>query len=126
MAVSLGHIPGSYIGQTLIEDTAASATKQIGSTSSGNMYQVYIDNTGNTDPVYLKIWDLASGSVTVGGGSGTHPDFIFPCPGSTTRQYNFHDGLPFGTALTYAVTTAAATSGSTAASPTPTIRISIG
>ena len=59
MAVSLGHIPGSYIGATLIEDTAASATKQVGSASSGSMYQVYIDNTGNTDPVYLKIWDLA-------------------------------------------------------------------
>jgi hypothetical protein len=104
MAVSLGHIPGAYIGATLIEDTAASATKQIGKTSSGNLYQVYIDNTGNTSQqVYLKIYDLAAGSVTVGGGT-THADFIFPCPAAGTRQYNFHDGLPFATALTYAVT----------------------
>ena len=124
MAVSLGHIPGSYIGGTLIEDTAASATKQIGSTGSGNLYQVYIDNTGNnSQAVYLKIYDLAAGSVTVG---TTHPDFVFPCPASGTRQYNFHDGLPFATALTYAVTATPGTAGGSDASTLPTIRITIG
>ena len=124
MAVSLGHIPGAYIGATLIEDTAASATKQIGKTSSGNLYQVYIDNTGNTSQqVYLKIYDLAAGSVTVG---TTHADFIFPCPAAGTRQYNFPDGLPFAAALTYAVTATPGTAGSSDASTVPTIRITIG
>lgn len=123
MAVSLGHIAGSYIGTTLIEDVAANATKQAGSTSSGNMHQVYIDNTSNSSAVYLKIYDLAFASVDVG---TTHPDFVFPCPGSGSRQFNFQDGLPFATALTYACATSPGTAGTGDPSPTPTIRITIG
>tara|TARA_R100000152_G_C6780653_1_gene213672 strand:+ start:1068 stop:1439 length:372 start_codon:yes stop_codon:yes gene_type:complete len=122
MAVNLGHIPGSYIGATLIEDTAANATKQIGKASSGTIYQVFIDNTSNSSAVYLKVYDLASGSVTVG---QTHPDFVFPCPGSGKRQFNFPDGIAFATAFTYAITTSPGTAGSSDPSPTPTVRITI-
>ena len=123
MAVSIGHITGSHIGSALIEDTAASATKQVADANSGTIHQILIDNTANTSQqVYLKIYDLASGSVTVG---QTHPDFVFPCPAAGKRQYNFHSGIAYATALTYAVTATPGTAGGTDAGALPTIRILI-
>lgn len=123
MAISLGTIAGAYIGTTLVEDTDANATEEDAASSGGNLYQVYIDNTANSGQVYLKLYEAASGSVTVG---STHPSFVFPCPASSTRQFNFADGLPFATALSFACVTSPGTDGNTDPSSDVVVRISYG
>ena len=124
MAISNGTIPGSYIGQNLLEDTDCDHTVETGKGSSGNMYQVLINNNANSSAVYLKLYDT-TGTVTLG---SSHPDFVFPCPATSTRQYNFHDGLPFATGLKFLCSTVGGTgdSGDNAPAESVIVRISIG
>jgi hypothetical protein len=121
---SLGTIAASYIGTVLVENTNIGTTAQTGASSSGLLYQVYIDNTNNSAQVYLKVYDT-TGSVTVG---TTHPDFVFPCAASSIRQFNFPEGIGFADGFKFACETDAGTGDGSAAAPgaAVVVRISLG
>ena len=86
----------------------ATATKKAISTTAGDMRVMRINNAANPSVAYVKLWDTALGSVTVG---TTAPDVIWGQPGSTDTTYIFISGQVFTTAITSAVVTTPGTSG---------------
>jgi hypothetical protein len=100
-------------GASRYENTATNNTKSAVKASSGTLYAIVVDNTANAAISYVKLWDLGSGSVTVG---TTAPDMIFKIPASGKKTIIFQDGLAFATALTEATVTAGGTAGVTSPS----------
>lgn len=93
--------------------------------SSAVVYQIYVDNSANAAAAsYVKIWNVASGSVTVG---TTAPDEIIYVPAAariTVPMFTVAAaGKTFGTALTIACVTTAGTAGTTG--PTSDVIVSI-
>ena len=107
-------------GATLFRDTDCANAAVSVKGSSGVIYQVEVDNTGNGSASYLKVWNTASGSVTVG---TTAPDMVVMAPASTKITFVFPSGVTFGTAITVACVTGAGTAGTT--SPTSDVTVSI-
>jgi hypothetical protein len=101
-------------------DTAASSTEVEVSTSSINVQQVRIVNTANATKLYLKMYNLAAGSLTVGTNS---PDVVLPVEASSSVEYAFDPAIAFGTALCYAVVTAGGTTGTTGPGTAITVEI---
>ncbi len=94
-----GHTP--YLNQ----DTSAVASIKA---SAGTIYWIAAFNT-HTAPMYLNLYDVASGSVTLG---TTTPDlqFVVPSQGTTALGAGFTInfgplGIQFGTAITVASAT---------------------
>lgn len=98
-------------GVALLTDTSATSTAVVAKASSAVLYELELDNTANAAASYFKIYN--HGSPTVG---TTVPDWVIMVPASTSRSLVIPGGLTFGTAMSYAATTAGGTSGST--SPT--------
>jgi hypothetical protein len=121
MAVSQGSVPSAPLGTIIIEDADANNTKEAVATTAGAIHSVYINNTHNAQ-VYVKLYELTAANTTVG---THHPSFVFSCPASTSRQYNFPDELPWATALTMACTTTAGTGGTTNPGATVLVRLTI-
>lgn len=88
--------------------------------SAGVMHSITIDNSANVAVSYVKMWDLAVGSVTIG---TTVPDWIIKMPASTKRTIPIPDGLAFATGLSVATTTTALLAGAT--SPASAVAIGI-
>ena len=110
MAVSTVDI-STPSGLKKYRNTDLAETKDAVDASSGTLHSVVVDNTANAAAAtYLKMWDAASGSVTVG---TTAPDYTIKIPAATKRTIIFHDGLAYGTALTAACLTTAGTAGTT-------------
>ena len=120
MAVTQGSVAGSYIGTSIIEDATANSTAETADASGGTLYQVYIDNSGNTSAVYVKVY--ANASPTVG---TTSPDFIFPAAANQTVQFDFPEGVAYVTALTFACVTTAGTGGTTCPANNVVVRLTI-
>ena len=99
---------------------ATNNTKSGVKASSGTIYAIVIDNSANAAITYVKLWDVASGSVTVG---TTAPDMVFEVAASTKMSIVFPEGLVFGTALTEAAVTTPGTAGTT--SPSSSVVLSI-
>jgi hypothetical protein len=96
-------------------DTVMGATVDAVKGSSTALYQVVIDNSANAGAAaYVKLYNLASGSVTVG---TTVPDEVIFVPGGAivTQPYftKAAPGKTFATALTAACVTAGGTAGTT-------------
>ena len=123
MALSTGTVAGSTIGTDIVEDTSSDNTPADADSSGGTIYQVYIDNTNNSAVSYVKLYMVAKASVTVG---TTPPDFIFPCPASVTKQFDFPTGIDYTTALSFATVTAAGTGGTTSPSSAVVVRLTLG
>jgi|TARA_R110000824_G_scaffold116395_3_gene267781 hypothetical protein len=124
MAVTLSTI-ADPLGSKLILDTDSDATAEANVTGgTGSFYAVEIDNTANTTATYVKIADASSGTAGT-----TQNDWQFYAPASTKLTYIVGTGMAFSTALTvWAVTSAAALTGSNAAaatSPTSSVPIKI-
>ena len=110
MAISTVDI-SSPAGLKKYRNTDLAETKDAVDATSGTIHSVSVDNTANAAAVsYLKMWDAASGSVTVG---TTAPDYIIKIPAATKRTVVFHDGLAYGTGLVVACLTTAGTAGTT-------------
>ena len=107
-------------GANLYDSTALDNTKDAVKASSGTVYLIEIDNSANAAASFVKLWDAASGSVTVG---TTAPDWVIKIPASTKRTIPFPAGIAFGTALTAACVTAGGTSGTTSPSSSVPVRI---
>ena len=73
------------------------------------MYFVHIDNSANSNSLYLKLWDATA--VTVG---TTVPDYVLRVNPSSVKQYLFTAGLNFTAAISYAVVDSGGTAGTTA------------
>lgn len=109
---------------TAFTDTAMGATADGIKSSSAVVYSVLINNTANASPVYVKLYNLASGSTTIG---TTPPDEIIYIPSSTTVTHFLYSanapGKTFGTALTAACVTTGGTSGTTPPSSSVSVTI---
>jgi len=90
------------------KNTASNATKSGVKGSSGNLYALIIDNSANVAASFVKLYDAASGSVTVG---TTAPDWIFKVPASTKLTIILPETIAFDTGLTEATVTAGGTAG---------------
>jgi hypothetical protein len=110
----------SGISSSRWTDTAASGTEVEVSTSSINVQQVRIVNTANTTKLYLKLYNLTAGSLTVGTNS---PDVVLPVEASSSVEYAFDPAIAFGTALCYAVVTTGGTSGTSSPSTAITVEL---
>ena len=92
------------------------------SSAAGKLYSVRVDNSPNGAKTYLKMWNLASGSVTVG---TTAPSWIFEIPASSKKTFVFTGDTDddFDTALSGACLTAGGTAGTTG--PTSNVNVQV-
>lgn len=119
MAISIVDI-ATPSGLKKFRDTDLADGKVAVDSTSGTMHSIVVDNVANGAASFLKLWNVASGSVTVG---TTAPDWVFLIPASSKRTIVFYEGVVYGTALTAACVTAAGTAGTTA--PTENVVVEI-
>lgn len=99
-------------GGTLTYDGAVTTTVVSVKSSAGQLYGYHIGNS-NTTACYLQMFNVASGSVTLGTTTPTRSLFI---PASFGAARTLNPGAAFGTAISIAATTTRA--GSTACTNT--------
>lgn len=114
MAISQVILP-SPSGLTVFQDTAMGNAADAVKASSAVLYSVIVDNSANGGAAsYVKLYNVASGSVTVG---VTAPDeIIFVPAGAVIEHFLFTKaaaGKTFATALSAACVTTGGTAGST-------------
>lgn len=115
----------SPAAEVIYTNTAlANAASAVKSSSTLLLYAI-IDNTANGAASYVKLYNVASGSVTVG---TTAPDEIFYVPAGVVKTYLFYtgaaQGATYGTALTACCVTAGGTAGTV--SPSSSVVASFG
>ena len=107
--------PSSLIIYT---DSAMGGTKDAIKASSATVYSVTVDNSANTmADSYVKLWNVASGSVTVG---TTDPDEVIFVKASAIDTRIFYTGAAPGKLFNTALTAACVTTGGSAGSTSPT------
>jgi len=83
--------------------------------SSAVLYSVFVDNSANAAASYVKLYNVASGSVVVG---TTAPDEVIYVPAGVVIEHFFYTGSTpgktFATALSAACVTTGGTGGTTA------------
>jgi hypothetical protein len=111
--------------EILYNDTVAGNAVNSIKASSARVFWVVLDNSLNVAASYVKLFNLASGSVTLG---TTAPDEVIYVPASSivTSFYltSASGGKTFGTALSYAVVTTAGTAGTTSPSSAAVLTVS--
>lgn len=116
---------GTPTGIFEFTDTAMGNAPDAVKASSALVYSVFIDNSANVGAAaYVKLYNLAAGSVTVG---TTVPDEVIYVPAGAKITVTYFTGSTpgktFGTALTAACVTAGGTGGSTP--PSSSVIVSI-
>ena len=91
-------------------------------TASRKLDQLKIDNSAGTADVYLKLYDLASGSVTIGTNA---PPFIFPCPAGESVEFGLQPHVTFATAITAHISRNAGTGSGSPTYPTWDVVVSL-
>ena len=84
-------------------------------TSSRKLDQLIIDNSAGTSDVYLKLYDLASGSITIGSNA---PPFVFPCPAGESVEYSIQPYVTFAVAVSAHISQEAGTGDTSPLYPT--------
>ena len=85
--------------------------------ASGLLYMVQIDNSVNAlEVLYLKVYDALSPTIGT-----TAPEWVFKIKGGQKKVYAIPDGIEFDTGLSFAILTAAGTSGTTG----PTVNVPV-
>jgi hypothetical protein len=111
--------------EILFTDTAMGNAIDAVKASSTVVYSVIVDNSANGAASYVKLFNVASGSVSVG---VTAPDEIIYVPGSSIVTHVFYtkaaSGKTFGTALSAFCVTTGGTAGSTSPSSSVVVTIS--
>jgi len=118
-------VVASPAGETLYTDTAIGNTADSIKASSALLLWVKVDNSANAGAgSYLKLWNVAGGSVTVG---TTSPDQVLFVPASAIATFVFStgaaSGMTFGTALSAACLTTGGTAGTT--SPVSSVVVTV-
>ncbi len=116
---------GSPSNQYVFTDSAMGNTADGVKASSALLYAVTIDNSANGGAAsYVKLYNLASGSVTVG---TTAPDEVIYVPAGAVVTRTFFTaaapGVTFGTGLSAACVTTGGTAGVTA--PVSNVKVSV-
>ena len=111
--------------ETVFSDSAMGNTADAVKASSAKLYSVTVDNTLNAGATtYVKLFNLAAGSVVVG---TTAPDEIIFVPQGVIVTRTFFTGaamgVTFGTALSACCVTTGGTAG--AASPASAVVVSL-
>lgn len=124
MAISTVNI-ASPANETVFNDTAMGNTVDGIKASSAVVFSILVDNTANGGaPSYVKLFNLASGSVVVG---TTAPDEIIYVPGGAKVTHVLYTGAnpgkTFATALSAICVTAGGTAGST--SPASAVPVTV-
>jgi hypothetical protein len=93
--------PGTTGGWSVNSATALTTTKVAVKASAGTFggYMVYSPNTVIS---YIQVFDVASGSVTLG---STTPTYVIPVPPGAGANVEFTAGINHATAITLAATT---------------------
>lgn len=103
--------------EILFTDTAITNANDAVKASSAKVFWITLDNSANASSSYLKLYNVASGSVTIG---TTAPDEIIYVPGLSIVTVNYGTsaapGKTFGTALTACCVTTGGTAGASAPS----------
>lgn len=110
----------SSLANSLFEETALGSTVESVKSSSCVVKYIFIDNSANAALSYVKLFNVTSGSVTLG---TTAPDAILMAPVSSRVQFPIPDGWTFATALSVACVTTGGTAGSTPPSSNVIVRI---
>ena len=120
MAISTVNV-SSPANEVVYSSSAMGATVEGIKASSAKVFSVIVDNSLNNAATYVKLWNLASGSVVLG---TTAPDEIIYVPASVIVTHVLYTGASqgknFGTALSAAAVTAGGTAGVTGPS-SPTV-----
>lgn len=124
MAISQVNV-SSPSNEVIFTDTAMGNAVDAIKASSAKVYAVTIDNSANGGAAsYVKLYNLASGSVSVG---VTAPDEIIYVPAGAVVTRNFFTGaapgVTFATALSAICVTTGGTAGST--SPSSSVVVSV-
>jgi hypothetical protein len=105
------------LGSRLVQDTDANNIAVDNATGAiGTLYAVEIVNP-NASPVYFKLAD--STNATAG---TTAASVVLMCPGSTTKNFSFLNGVAFTAGFSHWCVTSAAESDTTAPSSDVTVR----
>lgn len=115
----------SPANEILFTDSAMGATVDAVKAGSATVFWVQIDNSANSGAAtYVKLFNLAAGSVTVG---TTVPDEVIYVPAGAKITHMLmtgaNPGKSFNTALSAIAVTAGGTGGSTA--PTSSVPVTI-
>lgn len=116
MAITLVTIqtPANF---NLFTDSVMGNTADAVKASSAVLYYVLVDNSANAGaPTYVKLFNLAAGSVVVG---TTAPDEVLYIPGGRKITIPFYDGATLGKTFSTALSAFAVTTGGTAGSTSP-------
>jgi hypothetical protein len=116
---------GTPSNEFIFTDTAMGSSADGIKGSSTRLYSVTIDNSANGGAAsYVKLFNLLSGSVTVG---TTAPDEVIYVPGGAVVTRNFWTGaapgLVFGTGLSACCVTTGGTAGAVA--PSSSVIVSV-
>lgn len=105
MATSTKAAIADPIGTAIFTVTETSSKLEGGAvtldTTSGSIIQVEIDNSNNTTPVYLNLYDVAGGVGIVIG--TTDESFVFKAPGSQKITYSCPDGAEYANGVKAAI-----------------------
>jgi hypothetical protein len=103
--------------QTIFTDSVMGGTVDAVKASSCLAFYLFADNSANGVPAYVKLFNLAQGSVVLG---TTAPDEIVYVPANAKITHIFFTGAvigkTFGTALSAAAVTTGGTSGTSGSS----------
>lgn len=103
----------------LIVDTTANATLEANVLSGGATCYIFdVDNSNNTVPCYLKIWNATGPTVGT-----TESDIVLLVPKQVRQTVSVTDGIYLGTALSFVCVTLPATNST--ASPTNDVTVRI-
>lgn len=105
--------PGVVTGGTVFKNNEPSGTAIDLASGAGRIWYFEVDNTANTSYSFLKLYDAAAASVTVG---TTVPLVIWRCDPGVVTSVMVIKGGAFSTALSGVVVTAGGTGGTTAPS----------
>jgi hypothetical protein len=108
-------------GITLFTDSAMNLVDAV-KASSTLLYYVFIDNSANSGPCYVKLWNLAAGSVTLG---TTVPDEVIFVPGLAEITMPIFAGAKPGKTFDTALSAACVITGGTAGVTAPTNPVTV-
>ena len=113
-------VTASPSGETIYQNTAIGNTASAVKASSTLALYAVVDNTANVAATYVKFYNLASGSVTVG---TTSPDEVLFCPASVISTFQLQTGATAGQTFGTALTVAAVNTGGTAGTTSPSSNV---
>lgn len=92
--------------------------------TAGKLYKVEIDNTGNSVPVFVKLYDT-TGGVTH---ATTDPNWVLKCPAQSSRVFTCATGNAFANGIKALCATEAGTGATAVVNPAAdvTYRILLG